>query len=790
MIYNTDFKETIENAFLTYGASVAQERSIMDVRDCLKIGLRQGLYAQFTNGLTSKNKFQKAQKSVAAAMSQSYVHGDAAMYDTLIRAAKPWAYRYPIEDVQGAYGNPTAPDTHSASRYVEMKAGSITDYIFEGLKRDAVKEWYMNYDDTELIPSVMPSVGFWNLVNGCSGIAVAMTTSVPQFNLVEVNNALAKIIKNPAIAFDDIYCVPDFAQGGTIINPDEVKEGMRTGKDAVVRVRAKLTYNLKENMIQATEMPPGVYTNTVIQKLGTLTDSDPNYGIERVVDHTKETADIRIYLSDGVAPQKMIARLYKDTPLESSFAINMVMLDMGRFPKVFGWREACDAYIAHCRSCVRNSTQYDLGIVDTRLHIVEGLITATGHLDDIIRFIRKASSDQEILDYLASKYKIDKAQGEAILAIKLSSLSKTDATKLRDEESDLKKEKARLEYVLATPSEIDDIIIERLEEVSKRYGDKRRTGVASGNVKEIEVDEDEATELDAVLYSNGMVRFTEPATETGKKGRPVGAPPKGANAVCATKTTSRSSIIFFSNVGKMYEFDTDGKEAGTDYSVFDLVEFQDKKERPIFMMDSNEMAKHKWVIIATKSGYIKRSDASEYVMKNRQRGAQAIKLANGDSIVSAFYSDSEDDKIVVVANTGLYNYYPVSELTSIGRTCAGVHSIKLGKDEYVSAACLILDGVEYGGILTVSESGRGKISKMEEYPMTSRVVKGNISMKLDKNESIAVFRPFVKGTQSFTFMVGNKKTVIKESALAHQGRATQGSFIVDNREAHNRIEVI
>lgn len=171
MIYETDFQKSIENAFLAYGASVAQERAIPDVRDCLKIGLRQGLYAQYTNKLTYKDKYQKAQKSVAAAMSQSYVHGDAAMYDTFIRAARPWSYRYPVESVQGNYGNPSSPDSHAAARYVEMKAAELSNVFFDGLKKNAIGEqWYDNYDSTELIPSVFPSIGYWNIVNGCSGM--------------------------------------------------------------------------------------------------------------------------------------------------------------------------------------------------------------------------------------------------------------------------------------------------------------------------------------------------------------------------------------------------------------------------------------------------------------------------------------------------------------------------------------------------------------------------------------------------------------------------------------------
>ena len=325
MIKEVDFQKTTENAFLAYAASVAQERAIPDVRDMLKIGLRQGLYAQYSNKLTYKDKFQKAQKSVAAAMTQSYVHGDAAMYDTFIRAARPWSYRYPLEAVQGNFGNPTSPDSHAAARYVEMKAAEISNTLFDGLKKNAIgNEYYSNYDDTEMIPSVFPSIGFWNIVNGCSGIAVALATSVPTFNLKEVNNALITLIKNPNASFDEIYCVPDFPCGGTITNANAVKESLKNGKGESIRLRATLKYIPDQNMIQATELPYSVFTNTVIDQLAELVNNNENYGIERVVDYTKKEADIRIYLSKGVNPKRMIEKLYKDTSLEYWYSINCI----------------------------------------------------------------------------------------------------------------------------------------------------------------------------------------------------------------------------------------------------------------------------------------------------------------------------------------------------------------------------------------------------------------------------------------------------------------------------------
>ena len=439
MIYETDFQKQIEDAFLGYAASVAQERAIPDVRDGLKIGLRQGLYAQFSNKLTYKDKFQKAQKSVAAAMSQSYVHGDAAMYETFIRAARPWSYRYPVEVVQGNYGNPSSPDSHAQSRYVEMKASEISSVFFDGLKKNAIgDQWYSNYDDTEMIPSVFPSIGYWNIVNGCTGIAVAMATSIPQFNLKEVNDALIKIIQNPDVDFNDIYCAPDFATGGTITNAKAVKESLKYGKGESVRMKAKLEYFPDQNMIQATELPYGVFTNTIIDQLATLTNENESYGIERVVDHTKKFADIRIYLSKGANPKKMIAKLYKDTSLENWFSINMIMLDKGRFPKVFGWREACDAYITHIRECKRNEVQFDLDKALARKNIVDGLIKAYSIIDEVIQAIKTSDSPTEAhLRLCGPNFGFNTEQAKAILAMKLSSLTRLDIVKLNKELEEL-----------------------------------------------------------------------------------------------------------------------------------------------------------------------------------------------------------------------------------------------------------------------------------------------------------------------------------------------------------------
>lgn len=668
MIKNVDFQRTIEDAFLKYGASIAQERSLPDVRDMLKIGLRQGLYAQFTNKLTHKDKFQKAQKSVAAAMSQSYVHGDVAMYDALIRAARPWSSRYPLEDVQGSYGNPSSPDSHAAARYVEMKSGEIADYMFNGLKKNAITEWYDNYDSTEQIPSVFPSIGYWNIVNGCQGIAVAMATSVPQFNLKEVNDALIRIIKNPDVSFNEIYCAPDFATGGLITNADEVRESLKNGKGKSIRLRAKMTYLPKEHALQATELPYGVFTNTVMDQLASLVNDNPEYGIDKVIDYTKQEADIRIYLSKGQNPDKMIAKLYHDTMLENHYSINMILLDKGRFPKVFGWRDACDAYITHIRNCKRNMIQFDLDKALARENIVNGLLLAVANIDDIVAIIRASESPKEAAEALIARYKFNKPQVEAILAMKLSALTRIDGVKLNEELEELVKFIAECRYILNEPAALDEKLIEALNNVSQKFGDARRTRVE--NILGDEEEPEEIKEEDVIVLQNGSnIKIV-------KKGEKCG------RAQESFYSTNLGSLILITDSGKMYSETIHKIKYNQVVKLTDI--FPIGTEKPLLLIDGRTFNAFRSITCVTKNGFIKKSHTSEYLTRAK-KGVGVIKL-DEDALVSIILSSDDDDKVVIVSNADYYNYYSLSEIGYTGRMTKGVKAIKLDKDGYVKQA--------------------------------------------------------------------------------------------------------
>ncbi len=674
MIKQVDFKTTIEDAFLKYSASIAQDRAIPDCRDFLKPGLRQGLYAQFTNKLTHKDKFQKAQKSVAAAMSQSYVHGDVAMYDALIRAARPWSSRYPLEDVQGSYGNPSSPDSHAAARYVEMKAGAVADFIFDGLKKNAITEWYDNYDSTEKIPSVFPSIGYWNIVNGCQGIAVAMATSVPQFNLKEVNDALIKIIQNPGISFHDIYCAPDFATGGTITNADEVRESLRVGKGKSIRLRANIKYNPKENMLQATELPYGVFTNTIMDQLAALVNDNPDYGIDRVIDHTKKEADIRIYLTKGQNPDKMIAQLYHDTALENHYSINMILLDQGRFPKVFGWREACDAYITHIRECKRNMIQFDLDKALARENIINGLLIALADIDNVIVIIKGSDNPADAKKALMAKYKFNEPQVDAILAMKLSSLCRLDGIKLNDELAEITKFIGECNHLLSEPTALDEKLIEILNLVSQKFGDNRRTRIENvlGDEEEPEVIEEKDV---AVIYTGTTIKLIEK-----KDGEIAYKLPKAVTKHQIIYTTNLGGLTLFTAAGKMYNTSISKLKLNKEYKTNEV--FEIGTEKPILMIDTRSFNAFQSITCATKKGFIKKSHISEYMARSK-KGAVAIKMEDGDTLISVILSSDDDDRIAVISNSDYYNCYPLSDLSYTGRNTKGVKAIKLVEKEEV-----------------------------------------------------------------------------------------------------------
>ena len=792
--YNVDINETIQHDFLEYTGHVMQERSLPDARDALKDGARKILYSQFLDKNTYKDKYMKGQAVVGQVLKTAFTHGDASAYSTLVRMGKPFAMPYPLEELQGNMGNQVDPENHAAGRYLECKLSELGTMLFDGIKKDAIDEWYWNYSDTIELPRVLPCYGFYPIVNGTLGISVGLSTSIPSTNLREVNEAIIKLIRNPEVDFDEIYCAPDFPMGGIIINGEEVKESMKNGCGKSVKIRSKIEYNVDDNTLIATEIPFSVYTHTIDAELEEIINNDEKSGIKKFIDATNDDgAKIIIYLEKGSNYRKIIERLYRETSLESYYGINMIMLDNGRFPRIFSWRDALNAYITHIRTCKRREVQFDLNKALARENVVEGLILAAANIDEVVSIIRSSSNPSEASQKLIDRFSFNEEQTKAILAMKLSSLTKIDAIKLDNEREELLKKIEDFRYLLDNPSALDEQLIKVLQEVADKFGDERRTKVINLVEQDDEEEKEEIKEEDiaVMLFDNNTIRLVKTedlnGSKRGKKGVNV-KPPKNANLTNTIYTTNLSSISAFTTKGRMYSFDIFELEYNTDYSIYELIQLQDE-EKVLMLIDSNSFSNYKYIIFITKQGLIKKSKTTEYSNRHK-KGQVAIKLKEDDSIVNVFLSSNEKDRIMIASNSGCAVFYNHEEISAIGRVSQGIKAIKLKDNEYVVAATIVKENLSYKGILSISSSGKGKITKVEDYNETSRAIKGSLVQKLEDGEELSTVYAVPEEQEKMFVSANNKAVILLSKDIPVQGKLTSGVRIIDIRGTNSKVEVM
>ena len=475
--------DTLESNFARYAGMVIQDRAIVDVRDGLKPAARQLAYAQYIDKLTYDKPFKKATKSVASGMSHFYVHGDASAYSTLIRMGKPFAMRYPLEDVQGSYGNQMENDNEAASRYVEMRLSELGTHLFDSIEKNTIDEedWRENYDNTESYPAVLPSIGFYNLVQGSMGIGVALASSIPQFNLREINNSLVKLLWNPETSFEQIYCAPDFCTGATIINGEEIKESIKNGTGASIKIRAKIESDYQNNQLIVTELPYGVYTNTICKQLTQAIEENPDCGIIKFLDLTGVKPLIKITLDKNANFAKVKDFLYKNTALQSHFSVNMVMLKDGKIPQIFGLKEALLEYLTHSKKVLRNKITFDLNKAIARLEIVEGYLKALSIIDEVVALIKSQPNSAAACIALMNTFSFSERQAKAILDLKLNRLVNMEIAKIQQEKEKLEKEIERYNILLTNEEEFLQVMEDNLLDVSRKYGDDRRTIIDNVN---------------------------------------------------------------------------------------------------------------------------------------------------------------------------------------------------------------------------------------------------------------------------------------------------------------------
>ena len=443
-----EFKPIIEHSMKQYAGAVLQSRALVDVRDCLKPSARQIFYCMDKYKYTADKPYQKTMAAIGDAMKHFYIHGDSSCEGIIMRAGQSFAMRYPLVDIKGNGGTLLSSGNWAAPRYTEARLSKLAAYLFDDIDKETIEEWRDNYADNEQYPGVLPTKGFYNLVNGTSGIGIGMASSVPQYNLKELNNALIHLIDNPDCSFDEIYCAPDFATGAILYNEDEVKESMKNGTGFACKLRSVVDFDSKERCFVITEIPYSVYTDTICAQLEEIVNGEDNPGIERFNDLTGAKPLIKIYLGKKANPDKVLKYLYKNTSLQYHYGINFTMLDNGRFPKVFTWKEMLQAHIDHEKVIYRRGFEFDLNKIKKRIHIIDGLLICMANIEEVVQTIRNSSSTTTAATALQTKFLLDAEQAKAVLDMKLSRLAHLEVQKLANEKADLEKKAELIDKVI------------------------------------------------------------------------------------------------------------------------------------------------------------------------------------------------------------------------------------------------------------------------------------------------------------------------------------------------------
>lgn len=528
----SDLKSVIEEGFQQYAGAVLQSRALVDVRDCLKPSARQIFYCLYTDKFLPTKPFKKSLKAIGS-IARMYIHGDSSAEGVLMRASQEFAMRYPLVEVEGNNGNLIMSGNWAATRYTASRLSKPCTYMFEDIDKNTIDDWRDNYDDTEQYPAVLPSKGFYNIVNGTMGIGIGMSSSIPSFNLTEVNKALVTLLWNPDATFDELYCAPDFPTGAILLNESEVKESLRNGTGAACKMRSVIDYHEKERCFVVKEIPYGVYTNTICEELNKILDSEENPGIDRFNDLTGIAPNIKIYLKKDANSAEVLTYLYKNTSLQSFYSINMTMLKDGRFPKVFGWKEALQEHLIHEKQVYINGYNFDLQKLRERVYILDGYIIACANIEEVISMIKSSRTKEEAATKLMAAYELSKVQVDAILKLTLNRIASLEVQKFIDEKEAKEKEIQIILNILNNETLLNKEIEKGFELVARQFGDSRRTQI-------MDVINSDSPEKLLYFTSNGRVYVNPPKDDT-----PIATIISGKPYFCVTKngTVIRSSIV-------------------------------------------------------------------------------------------------------------------------------------------------------------------------------------------------------------------------------------------------------
>ena len=763
-----ELKPIIKQSMTQYAGAVLQSRALVDVRDCLKPSARQIFFCMDKYKYTANKPFQKTMAAIGDAMKHFYIHGDSSCEGIIMRAGQPFAMRYPLVEVDGNGGTLLASGNWAAPRYTETRLSKLSAYLFADIDKDTIDDWRDNYADNEQYPAVLPTKGFYNLVNGTSGIGIGMACSVPQYNIKELNNALIHLIDNPDCDFNKIYCAPDFATGAILYNESDVKESMKNGTGFACKLRSVVEFDSKERCFVVTEIPYGVYTNTICGQLEEIVNGEDNPGIERFNDLTGSTPLIKIYLAKKASPDKVLKYLFKNTFLQYHYGINFTMLDNGRFPRVFGWKEMLQAHIDHERVVYRRAFEFDLNKIKARIHIIDGLLICMARIEEVVQTIRKSASTAAASTALQSNFLLDEAQAKAVLDMKLSRLAHLEVQKLESEREDLMSKAAAIEKILNDEELFKDEIKKGWREVAEKFGDARRTKII--NIVKEDEEPTEIRSLQISMTNKNNIYLSETSTLYKQKRGGVGNKAKleaGEYVIHTESIESNEEIAFFTARGDFYHYPAATLAVGEKIAVEALLGISE--ERIVAIGSFNKRRASKNVVFFTKNGFVKKSELAEYNLK-RSGSLRAINLDNNDEIASILFIDDED--VGIMTEMGNFIRITTKDIRPIGRIAKGIRGIKLNDGDAVCCAYPIKSDTQY--IISVTSSGLFKKTPISEFTVQGKNTKGSKIHKLTGKDTMADFIALGAETE---ILVASSKACIKLSVndVPTLSRVTQGA---------------
>ena len=795
-IINRDINEEMQTAYIDYAMSVIVQRALPDVRDGLKPVHRRILYAMHEDGITSDKPYRKCANTVGSVLGRYHPHGDSSVYDAMVRMAQDFSLRYMLIDGHGNFGSIDG-DGAAAMRYTEARMSKISEYMLTDIEKNTV-DFMPNYDDRLQEPTVLPARIPALLVNGSSGIAVGMATNIPPHNLTEVINGIIRMIDQDEVTDEELMQEikgPDFPTEGIILGTAGIKQAYKTGRGKIT-LRAETEIEEMSNnkqRILVKSLPYQVNKAKLIENMAHLVRDKRLEGISEIRDESDRNDRVRIVieLKRDANAQVVLNQLFKNTQMQDTFGIIMLALDKGQ-PKILTLRQCLELYLEHRKDVVLRRTKFELDKALARAHILEGLKIALDNIDEVIEIIRSSYDDAK--ERLMERFGLSDIQAQAILDMRLKTLSGLQREKIENEYNELMKLIEHLRAVLGSEKLVFDIIKEELLEIKEKFGDERKTKIVAAegeiNIEDLIKDEQTVIALTHLGYIKRMPIDTYKSQRRGGKGI-TGMTTKEGDFVKQIFTAStHDTILFFSNKGKLYrlrgyEIPEAGRTAkGT--AIVNLLSL-DNGEKISAVIPINNFAEGKYLLMATKNGLIKKTALTEY-NSARKTGLQAITLKEDDELITVKLTDGEDN-VVLVTTGGMCITFDEKDVRPMGRTAQGVIGIKLSEDDNVIGMESVIGGSNTT-LLTITENGFGKRTELEEYRVQNRGGRGVITYKITPKTGKIVGVKLATSDED-VMLITDKGTIIRLNVdeVSVLGRATQGVTLMRTNDGGKVVSI-